>query len=373
MAVACGATVANLYYAQPLLPSIAGAFGVSDGAAGLLVTVSQVCYAAGLVLLVPLGDLVDRRRLIVRLLAACSAALVLAAAAPTFAVLAVALGVAATASVVAQILVPFAGTLVPEHERGRIVGVVMSGALTGILVARTLAGLLAAAAGWRAPFVLAAAVVALLAVALWRALPQVPPPSGLPYRRLLVSIGTLVRAEPLLRRRMAYGALGFAGFTLAWTTVAFLLAGDPYTYGEETIGLFGLAGLVGALAAQGMGRLMDRGLVRPATGMVLVIVLASWGVLALGSSHVIALAVGLVLLDFGVQGQNVLSQGAIIGLGAGHASRVTTAYVASNFAGGAAGSAAAAVAWSTGGWDAVCAIGAIVAALAAGLWLSDRG
>lgn len=372
MAVACGATVANLYYAQPLLSVLARAFGTSDGAAGLLVTVSQVFYALGLVLLVPLGDLVRRRPLVVRLLVVCAAGLTLAAAAPAFAVLALALAVTATTSVVVQILIPFASTLASPEDRGHTVGLVMSGTLTGILLARTVSGLLAGAAGWRTPFILAAAAMVLLAVALGRSLPDVTPPTTLPYRRLLGTVFALIRTEPVLRRRMLYGSCGFAGFSLVWTTIAFLLSGPGYHYPEQTIGLFGLAGLAGAIGAQRFGRLADRGYGAPATGLVLAVVVVSWGALALGRSSVLAIIVGLVLLDFGAQGQNVMSQHAIYGLGAENASRVTTAYVTSNFAGGAAGSAIGSLAWQAGGWTAVCAAGAGIATIALAAWLQEQ-
>jgi predicted MFS family arabinose efflux permease len=372
MAVACGAAVANLYYVQPLLRTIARAFEISDGTAALLVTVSQVFYAVGLILLVPLGDLVDRRHLIARLLTICTLGLVVAAAAPSFALLAGAIAVVASTSVVVQILVPFASTLAAESERGHVVGIVMSGLLTGILIARTVSGLLAGAAGWRAMFVVAAATMAVVGAVLWRALPQVAPPASLPYRRLLATVGELVRDEPLLRRRMAYGTCGFAGFTLVWTTLAFLLSDTPFRFGETTIGLFGLAGLAGAFGAQGLGRLADAGHGRPATGVVLMVILASWAALALSASSVVGIVLGLVLIDFGVQGQNVLSQHVIYGLGAENASRVTTAYVTSNFLGGALGSAAGSVAWGAGGWLAVCAVGAVIAALSLVLWLTDR-
>jgi len=292
-----------------------------------------------------------------------------AAAAPGVPVFALALGVAATTSVVVQILLPFASILAPEAERGRVVGTVMSGVLTGILLARTVSGFLADALGWRAPFVVAASLMAVLALALARALPRVPPSSSLRYLALLRSIGALVAREPVLRHRMAYGACGLAGFTVVWTAIAFLLAGSPYDYGERTIGLFGLAGLVGALGAQGMGRAHDGGRGNLATAAVLLSILLSWGLLLAGGTSLVALIAGLAILDFGVQGQMVLSQGAIYELGAENASRVTTAYITSCFAGGAVGSAAAAGAWSLGGWTAVCATGAAFAATGVTAWL----
>src|ERR1700760_4930899 len=192
LAIGCGVTVANLYYAQPLLDAIAKQFGVSDGTAGLLVTVSQVCYGLGLVFLAPLSDLVDRRKLVAALLAIGCLASAGAAAAPQFAVLALAIGVASATSVVAQVLVPFASTLAPEGERGHVVGMVMSGLLTGVLLARTLAGLVAGAAGWRTVYVFAAVAMAVLALALWRVMPKSRPSTDLRYRELLASIGALI-------------------------------------------------------------------------------------------------------------------------------------------------------------------------------------
>jgi predicted MFS family arabinose efflux permease len=373
LAVSCGATVANLYYAQPLLSDIAKAFGVSDGSAGLLVTVSQICYALGLVFIVPLGDLADRRPLVVRLLLLCALALGLTAAAPGFAVLAVGLGIAAVASVVVQILVPFASILAPPEDRGRIVGMVVSGLLSGILLARTVSGIVAGLIDWRAPFVVAAVLMVVLAAALWRALPNVEPAVSMPYPQLLASIGRLVRTEPRLRRRMAYGACGFAGFSVVWTTVAFLLSGPPFHYGSITIGLFGLAGLLGAVGASGFGKLADRGLGRSVTGVCLGLVLAGWVVLVLAPHTVVGVVVGLILLDFAVQGSNVVSQHVIYGLGPENASRVTTAWVTGNFVGGAVGSAAGSIAWDAGGWSAVCAVGGAIGLIAVAVWLTEPG
>jgi predicted MFS family arabinose efflux permease len=373
LAIGTGTTVANLYYAQPLLDAIASNFGVSDGTAGFLVTISQIFYGFGLVFLAPLSDLVDRRKLVVALLAISCVALVGAAVAPQFLVLALAIGIASTTSVVAQILIPFASTLAPEGERGHVVGLVMGGLLTGILLARTFAGLIAGATSWRVVFAIAALAMAVLAVALWRAMPGRRPSTSLRYGELLGSIGSLIRREPLLRRRMVYGACGFAGFSLVWTTLSFLLSDPPFNFGEAEIGLFGLAGLVGAVTAMRMGRLHDRGQGRLATGAVLAAVLLSWPILILGQHSVVAILVGLAVLDFGVQGQNVLSQGAIYALGRETTGRVTTAYVTSNFTGGAIGSAAGSIAWSAGGWGAVCGIGLAFAGIAMLLWLTEPG
>jgi predicted MFS family arabinose efflux permease len=371
-AVACGASLANIYYAQPLLPDIAAAFGVSDGAVAVLVTVPQIAYALGLVLIVPLGDLVERRRLIPLLLGFAGVALAAAAAAPSLAVLTVALAVGALASVVVQVLLPFAALLARPAERGHVVGLVMTGTLAGALLARTLSGLLAAAGGWRLPFGFAAAVSLAMALVLFRALPARPPSTSVRYHRLLASVARLIREEPKLRRRMVYGACGFAGFTLAWTTLPFALSAAPWHLGAGAIGLFGLAGVGGALGARGIGRRHDRGQGRAATGAVLLAILLAWPVLLLGDHWLPAMALGLVLLDFGVQGQNVLSQGVIYALDPDSASRVTTGYVTSNFAAGALGSAAGARAWSLGGWGAVCGVGAALAATALVAWWPER-
>src|SRR4051812_44117021 len=246
LAVACGATVANLYYAQPLLDTIARSLNVSSGTAGLLVTATQAGYVAGLVLIVPLGDLLQRRRLVSRLLVLDALALAAATAAPSLGVLAAALAVVGVSSVAAQILVPFASSLAGESERGRVVGRVMSGLLLGILLARTVAGVVAQLGGWRLIYGLAAGAMLVLALVLRRTLPVVAPPEGgLGYGALLRSVGTLIREEPTLRRRMAFGFASMVSFSGFWTSIAFLLSGPEYGYGEAVIGVFSLAGGAG--------------------------------------------------------------------------------------------------------------------------------
>jgi predicted MFS family arabinose efflux permease len=370
-AVACGAAIANTYYAQPLLDVIARDLHVSAGAAGLLVTASQIGYAAGLLLIVPLGDLLNRRRMVPRMLLVTAAGLALAAAAPSFAVLALALAIVGVTSVVAQILVPLAGTLAGDHERGKVVGDVMSGLLLGILVARTASGLIAALGGWRLVYGIAAGLMVALAGVLSRALPDVPRTTDLPYRALLRSVVELVVEEPVLRRRMAYGALGMGSFSVLWTAIAFLLAGPPYHYGAARIGLFGLAGIVGAAAAQSAGRLADRGHAQAATGGFLLAIAVAWGLLALGRSSLAALIAGVVLIDLGIQGQHIINQSTIYGLREDARSRITTAYMTSNFLWGALGSAGAAAAWSAGGWDAVSLLGLAMSLAALTLWATE--
>lgn len=369
LAVACGAAVANLYYAQPLLATIASSLGTSEATAGLLVTASQLGYAVGLVFLAPLGDLVDRRRLVTRMLGLAAVGLAVCAVAPSLAVLGIGLAAVGVTSVAAQVLVPFASDLASDDDRGRVVGVVVSGLLTGILVARTASGFIAEIAGWRAVFVIAAVAMVALAVLLHHTLPTVAPKVTTSYGALLRSIATLVRTEPVLRLRMTYGALGMAVFSLFWTSLTFLLSSAPYDYSDAVIGLFGLAGLVGAVAAQGAGRLYDRGLGNRATGVFWALVVVAWGLCLLGKTELAPLLVGIVLLDAGVQGQHILNQSTIFDLHPDARSRVNTAYMTNNFLFGAAGSAAGAAAWSSGGWTEVSILGGVLSVLALAAWV----
>ncbi len=361
LAVACGAAVANLYYIQPLLGVVAHAFDVSDATAGLLVTCAQVGYVIGLAFLVPVGDITERRRLISVVLLGTAAALGLCAGAPSFTVLAVALVATGALSVVAQIIVPLASTLAAPEERGQVVGTVMSGLLVGILSARTLSGLIAQVGGWRLVFALAAGAMLILSLTLWRLLPTVEPSEPVRYRAVLRSVVSLIAEEPVLRQRMALGALGFAGFSALWTSIAFLLSSPPYGYDEAVIGLFGLAGAAGALVAPLAGRLADRGHGRLVLGAFLALVLASWGLLALGSSSVVALILGIVVLDLGIQGAQISNQARIYKLHAHARSRLTTAYMVSVFLGGIVGSTLSSALYAAGGWHAVCVLGAALA------------
>jgi predicted MFS family arabinose efflux permease len=372
MAVACGAAVANIYYAQPLLSTIAHDFSVSDGTAGLMVTASQVGYAAGLVLLVPLGDLLERRRLITRIMLVTALALAATAASPSFILLAAALLVVGLTSVVAQILVPMASMLAAENERGRVVGHVMSGLLVGILVARTASGLIAQAGGWRLVFAVSAGLMLVLCAVLRAALPEVKPTTTLSYPALLRSVGRLVAEQPTLRVRMLYGVLGMGQFSVLWTTIAFLLAGSPYHYGDATIGLFGLVGLAGALAAQAAGRLADRGRHHRSTGSFFLIMVVSWVLIGMGSTSLGALVVGIAILDLGIQGAQITNQSVIYRLVPEARSRLTTAYMTAVFASAAVSSALASTLYDADGWSAVTALGGALAGLGVVVWLCEQ-
>jgi predicted MFS family arabinose efflux permease len=375
LALACGAAVANLYYAQPLLHTLALAFGVTGAIAGLLVTATQLGYVLGLAFLVPLGDRLERRRLITTVLLFTAAAEGLAAAAPVLAVFAIALLAVGLTSVVAQVIVPMSSALAAPHERGQVVGTVMSGLLIGILLARTLSGLIAAVAGWRAVFALAAVAMVALAAALRRTLPEVPPTEKLRYRQLLGSVVRLVTSEPVLRQRMALGGLAFGCFSVLWTSLAFLLSGQGgghYHFGNAAIGLFGLAGVAGAAAAPLSGRLADRGHGRMAATGSLLVLLGSWGLLALGRSSVVALVGGILVLDLGVQALHISNQSTIYALAPEARSRLTTAYMVAYFLGGTVLSALTSTLYASSGWSGVCLLGAGTAAVALIVWVGSQ-
>lgn len=371
MAVAAGVSVANLYYAQPLLHTLARGFAVSNGAAGSIITLTQLGYAAGLVLLVPLGDLLERRRLITRISLGAVAALAAAALSPTlFWFDAACLFIGITA-VVAQVLVPFAAHLARDADRGRVVGRVMSGLLLGILLARVASGLVSDVLGWRGVYWIAAGLMLLQALLLDRVLPAEPAQSRQSYGALLLSILHLMRDEPLLRRRIVYGMAVFAAFSVLWTSLPFLLAPAPYAYSDTLIGLFGLLGVAGVLMASIAGHLHDLGHSRIGTGTALALVIVSFLLMGVWPYHVTAIIAGIFLLDLGVQGTQILNQSAIYSLRPEARSRLTTAYMTCFFIGGAIGSAVAAAAFTHFGWTGVAVAGGGFGTIGFVYWLGE--
>ncbi|MVW73641.1 MFS transporter [Bordetella sp. 15P40C-2] len=360
MATATGLVVASNYYAQPLLHTISQQFGLSETAAGAIVMTAQLGYALGLMLLVPLGDMVERRSLIVvmTLLSACG--LLISGFANSFPMLLIGTALTAILSVVAQVLVPFAATLAAPEQRGKAVGTVMSGLLLGILLARTVAGGLGNLGSWRIVYWVAFVLLVITAGALWRVLPRHKPQNHLSYTGLLASIFQLYAREPQFRARSLLGALTFAAFSMFWTPLTFLLASPPYSYSDGTIGLFGLAGAAGALAANRFGRLSDQGHGNLATRLGLALMAASWLLLALGAHYLAALTIGVVVLDMMIQGVHITNQTSLYRLQPEARGRLTAGYMTSYFLGGAAGSMAASALYAAAGWLAVCAGGALV-------------
>ncbi|MEU0602418.1 MFS transporter [Streptomyces sp. NPDC006393] len=369
-AVAAGLAVANIYYAHPLLTAIASAFGVGSTAASSVVTASTAGYTVGLALLVPLGDIVNRRRLLVALLLVTALAQAASAAAPTVTALVVLSGLMAVTAVGAPLLVAFAAALARPEQRGQVTGRVMSGVLGGVLLARTGSGLLAQWTGsWRTVFAVAAVGMLVLAALLWRLLPDLEPPEKLGYFALLRSVASVVAQEPLLRLRCLYGFLTFASFSAFWASAAFLLARPPYSYGAALIGAFGLLGVAGAVAARATGPLVDRGRDRLATTLLYGANLVAWALLALDGGRLpVCLVLGVLLLDFGVQGAQVTNLGVLYRLRPEARNRITMAYMSAYFLGGAAGSALSGAVYSAAGWSGVSAAGGGLAALVLVLW-----
>jgi predicted MFS family arabinose efflux permease len=373
LATATGIAVANLYYAQPLLPAIASDLGLPGASAGLIVTLSQIGYATGLVLLLPLGDLLERRRLVCLLGIGAAIALAVFGSAPSAGVLLPAAVLVGILAVQAQTLVPLAASLASDAERGRVVGSVMSGLLLGILLARTVAGYVAELGSWRVVYFVAALAMLAQSLVLWRTLPHSRADSTeTGYRALLRSIPAIVREQPVLRLRALYGGLAMGAFSVLWTSIAFLLAKAPYGYGSGTIGLFGLAGAAGALTANVTGRLADRGHVRATTAASCLLLAVSWIPLALGDDSLAWLLVGIVVLDMAVQGLHLSNQSEIYRLAPEARSRINSAYMTSYFTGGALGSALSAAAWDAGGWESVSAVGAAFGVAAVVVWLVSR-
>ncbi|MFJ5144559.1 MFS transporter [Curtobacterium sp. NPDC088465] len=371
-AVAGGAAVGNLYWAQPLLDDIAADLGTSPASAGFLVTLTQVGYALGILLLVPLGDVVDRRRLVPGVLAASAVALLAAALAPGFSALLVALALVGATTVAGQLLIPLAGDLADPASRGRVVGTIASGVLTGILLSRTVSGVIAEVAGWRSVYVLAAVVAVVLAFLLARAVPRLPRRERVRYPQLIASVVGVVRAHLAVRVTLVVSASVFAVFTMFWTALTFLLSSAPFGYSTTAIGAVGLVGLAGAVAAQRVGRLHDRGWSVPVTGAALVLVLVSLVVAGLGARSIVVVLVAVLLLDVGVQATNVLNQTRLFPIDPAARSRLNTAFVTGNFAGGAVGSAIAGVLWNAGGWTAVTVGAAVLVGFATTVWAVHR-
>lgn len=372
MAMATGLLVASNYYAQPLLETIAAQFGVTAGMAGFIVTTAQLSYAAGLMFLVPLGDKFERRNLIVTMTLLSAIGLVISALSQTLWQLLLGTALAGMFSVVAQILIPLAATIAKPQHRGKAVGIIMSGLLLGILLARTVAGVLAEFGGWRTVYWAASGLLVLLALILYLHLPQYKQVSELKYGQLLASIVVLFVRTPVLRVRAALGAIVFAAFGLLWTSMAFLLASDPFNYSESTIGLFGLAGAAGALMAGQAGRFADKGKGRLTTSAGLLLLLLSWIPLALSGYSVAAFVAGVVVLDLAVQAVHVTNQSTLYRMMPEARSRLTAGYMTCYFCGGAFGSLLSGYAYSHYGWDGVCYSGAAVSALGLVIWLAGK-
>jgi predicted MFS family arabinose efflux permease len=368
-AVACGLAVGNVYYAQPLLDAMAEAFAMSPASIGIVITLTQTGYGIGLVLLVPLGDLLNRRWLIVTQNLLSVVALLMIAWAPNSAWLLLGMTLTGLLAVVTQVLVAYVATLADPAQRGRVVGVVTSGIVVGILLARTAAGAMADLAGWQAIYLLSAGLTLLMTLLLFGVLPKDEPPQpDTTYVALIASVFSLFRQEAVLRQRAILALLTFASAMVLWTPMVLPLSAPPLSLSHSEIGLFGLAGAAGALAAARAGHLADRGLGQWVSGLSLLLMLASWLPIALTGSSLWALLLGVITLDLGLQAVHVTSQSMIYSVRPEAQSRLTAGYMLFYSIGSAGGSIASTAMYAWAGWTGVCLLGAGINAVALGYW-----
>jgi predicted MFS family arabinose efflux permease len=362
LGLACAVGVSTIYYNQPLLLEMSRSYGTTGGRTGFVAVATQVGYAFGLLLFVPLGDVLERRALMMRMYGAVAVALLLVAFAPNLTFLIAGSALIGLLASVTHIVLPIAPDLVDDASRGKAIGIVMTGLLLGILLARTFAGWVAGIHGWRYVFVTAAVINAIFVPLLWRMMPKLPPKQSLSYGMAMRSLWTLFRTQPLLRESCVVGALVFASFSCFWTTLAFLLD-SHYKLGAGVAGSFGVVGAAGAMVAPIAGRLADRKGPRWVITIGMSLLAAAY-VLLWGEEkatmatplHIVALVIGVVVLDMGAQMMQVANQTRIFGLVPSARSRINTVYMTIYFAGAAIGSALATIAWTHWNWNGVCAL-----------------
>jgi predicted MFS family arabinose efflux permease len=368
-AVTCGLAVANVYFAQPLLQSMAESLEVAPSTIGIVVTVTQIGYALGLLFIVPLGDLLNRRQLIVGQLLLSAVALVVAASAQRLTLFLSSMLLVGLLAVVVQVLVAYAAVLATPAQRGQTVGTVTSGIVLGILLARFVSGVLADLAGWRSVYYVSAVLMLLMAALLLKTLPrQTTEQVKTPYLKLIASLFQLFVTERMLRVRGVLALLVFAAFSVLWTSMVLPLSAPPFSLSHTQIGLFGLAGVAGALAASKAGGWADRGLGQRVTGIALALLTLSWLATAFTETSLLALVIGVVVLDFAVQAVHVTNQSLIFAARPDAQSRLVGAYMCFYSVGSALGAISATQVYVLWGWHAVCVLGAGISAAAFVFW-----
>ncbi len=368
MAIICALAVANLYYNQPILAQIAQSFDASAADVGWIPTLTQIGYASGLLLFVPLGDRLERRKLVISMLILTAIALFLAALSPSLLWLILASYLIGAATIMAQIILPFATDLVAQQNQGKIIGNLMSALFLGTLFARPLGGWLAQSWGWRGIYWLAGALMLLLAVAATKWLPKSQPKSKLSYRQLMGSLLILSKSYPALRSASLNQAMLFASFSVFWSTLAFLLSGSPYNYSSNAIGMFGLVGIAGIIAAPLLGRLADQGdakTLRSMVGIAVILTIASYLIFWQLGTQLWGLILGSILLNLGSQGGLIANQVRIYRLDKNARSRLNTVFMVATFTGASLGSILGAYGWSIRQWVGVCIAGVLLGIVAA--------
>ncbi|EOQ14334.1 MFS transporter [Bacillus sp. WC2507] len=372
-ATACGMSVANIYFAQPLLDQLSNEFSINHSIIGVVITVTQIFYGVGLLLLVPLGDLLNQRRLIVGQMLLSTTALVIVGTASSSMVLFVGMALVGLLAVVTQTLVAFAATIASPTERGRVVGIVTSGIVIGILLARTFAGILTDVAGWRSVYLFSAALMLLMVFMFIKMLPNVKREvKSLSYPELIRSVLTLFIQERTLRVRSVLAMLIFADFSILWTSLVLPLSTPPIALSHSAIGAFGLVGVAGALAAARAGTWADQGYGQRTTGIALALLLISWLFISYIEQSLISLVIGIVLLDLAVQAIHVTNQTMILPLHTEARSRLTAGYMVFYSIGSAGGSIASTQIYAHFGWGGVSLLGASVSTFALLFWAMTR-
>ncbi|MFG8975311.1 MFS transporter [Pseudomonas paraeruginosa] len=374
-AIACGLSVANVYYAQPLLDALGAEFAIDQAGVGLLFGATQAGCALALLLVVPLGDLLERRRLMfVQLLLLVLSLLLVGFAGDALGLALGLLGLGLLGTAMTQGLLAYAAALAAPGERGRVVGAAQSGVVIGLLLARTLAGLLADLGGWRSVYLVSATAMAALGLLLWRVLPAAPANAlGLSYRQLLGSMFVLLASQRTLQVRGLLGLLMFAAFGVFWSSLALLLSAPPHALSHSAIGAFGLVGALGALGAARAGSLADRGHAQPLSGAALLLLLLSWLPLGLGADSLLALVLGVLLLDLAGQAIHVLNQSLVFAIDPRAHSRLVGCYMLFYAAGSGLGASAGTAMYAWAGWHAVSLLGAAISLVALLFWWLTRG
>ncbi|PEK01304.1 MFS transporter [Bacillus wiedmannii] len=370
-AIACGMAVANIYFAHPLLDSLSNEFKISHSTIGIVITITQVCYALGLLLFVPLGDLLNQKKLIIAHMLLSVFALIIIGCASSSTVLFIGMALVGILATVTQTLVAYASILANPSERGRIVGFVTSGVVIGILLARTFAGILTDLAGWRSVYLTSAILLLCVTFLLHRNLPtlELKKVTTMSYRKLIYSVLLLFVEERLLRIRGILALLIFTSFSILWTSLVLPLSASPHNLSHTAIGAFGLAGVAGALAATKAGQLADKGLGQRTTGIALSLLILSWLLIKSINHSLLLLIFGIILLDLAVQAVHVTNQSMLFTVRPEARSRLTASYMIFYSIGSATGAILSTNTYEQYGWDGVCILGISVSACALFFWI----